>query len=86
VGLILLQQQARRWLALPAKKGDHRFQIDGPIELQLAEEGLERFETVHSRFDGRLFWYERRDPARDPSISAYLRKQFSSLGEQELPP
>jgi hypothetical protein len=47
---------------------------------------LERFETVLSRFDGRLFWYERRDPGRDPAVAAYLRDQLCRADEKGLPP
>lgn len=78
--------QAGRWLAVPAHQGDTRFHIEGPVSLLLAEEGLERFETVVARFDGRLFWYERRDPGRDPTIAAYLREQLSQTAENGLPP
>jgi hypothetical protein len=86
VRLILVEIRGNRWLSLPAQKGDRRFRIEGAVELRLAEEGLERFETVLSRFDGRLFWYERRDPSRDPAIAAYLREQLAGAGAGELPP
>jgi hypothetical protein len=88
--LILLLNDAaggmRFWLASPAQQGDRRFRIDGPVPLRLAEEGLERFETVIARFDGREFWYERRDPSRDPSIAAYLREQIGLAAIGGLPP
>ncbi len=86
VRLILLRSQSGRWLSLPAHMGDRRFRIEGPVTLELAEEGLEGFETVVSRFDGHLFWYERRDPGRDPTIAAYLREQLNSGNAGGLPP
>ena len=86
VRLILVQLRRNRWLTLPAQAGDRRFRIEGPVELHLAEEGLERFETVVSRFDGRLFWYERRDPGRDPAVAAYLRQQLGAADKTGLPP
>jgi hypothetical protein len=86
VRLILIQPQGNRWLSLPAQAGDRRFRIEGLVTLELAEEGLERFETVFSRFDGRLFWYERLDPGRDPAIAAYLRERLTSAEERGLPP
>ena len=86
VRLILVQPLGNRWLALPAQAGDGRFRIEGLVTLELAEEGLERFETVFSRFDGRLFWYERRDPGRDPAIADYLRQKLGSSGARGLPP
>ncbi len=76
VRLVLAEKQGG-WLAFPAQSGDRRFEISGPVMVLLAEDGLERFETVATRFDGRLFWYERRDPGRDPALAAYLRDQFS---------
>ena len=76
VRLVLAEKQGR-WLAFPAQSGDRRFAISGPVMVLLAEDGLERFETVATRFDGRLFWYERRDPGHDPALAAYLRDQFS---------
>ena len=76
VRLIVTEKQ-RTWLAFPAQSGDRRFAISGPVLLLLAEDGLERFETVMARFDGRLFWYERRDTGRDPALAAYLREQLA---------
>lgn len=84
--LIVVRQQGNRWLSLPAQAGDRRFRIEGAVPLELAEEGLERFETVMSRFDGQRFWYERRDPSRDPAVAAYLRGQLSAAGPDGLPP
>jgi len=74
------------WLATPAQQGDRRFRIEGSVPLRLAEDGLERFETVIARFDGHEFWYERRDPARDPSLAAYLRQQLGKAMPSGLPP
>jgi hypothetical protein len=86
VRLILVQPRGNHWLALPAQAGDRRFRIEGLVTLELVEEGLERFETVFSRFDGRLFWYEQRDPGRDPAVAAYLREKLGGAGERGLPP
>lgn len=72
--------------ALPARRGDARFHIAGPVPVWLGEDGLERFDSVLARFDGRLFWYERRDPSRDPAIAAYLREQLARREEGGLPP
>jgi len=88
--LILLDYDAsgglRTWLANLAQAGDQRFRIEGPVPLRLAEEGLERFETVIALFDGHEFWYERRDPLRDPALAAYLREQLGTVAEDGLPP
>ena len=104
VGLIALARAGRRWLALPAHKGDSRLQAERPassttsagrrqapslsptaralVPVLLAEESIQPFDTIQARFDGRLFWYERRDPRRNPALAAYLRQ---SLNEQLEP-
>jgi hypothetical protein len=86
VRLILLQSRHRCWLALPAHRGDGRFQIQGPVTLWLPEEGLQRFDTVLAGFDGRFFWFRGRDPSRDPALAAYLREQIIRQDEKGLPP
>jgi hypothetical protein len=52
----------------------------------LAAGDLAPFETVIARFDGTSFWYERRDPARNPAIAEYLRGQLAQRGANGLPP
>jgi hypothetical protein len=87
--ILLLNDEAgemNTWLASPAQQGDRRFRIEGPVPLRLAEEGLERFETVIARFDGHEFWYERRDSARNPALAAYLREQLGKSTTSGLPP
>jgi hypothetical protein len=86
VRLILLDPRGKDWLCIPAHRGDGRFSIDGPVTLQLPEPGLERFETVLARFDGRLFWYQGRDPGRNPAIAAYLREQLLAAEAGAVPP
>jgi hypothetical protein len=75
--LVLLARKGRRWVALPAHKGDTRFRLDGPVPMLLAEESLEPFDVVVARFDGLLFWYERRDSRHNPALAAYLRQSFN---------
>lgn len=86
VRLILLQQKPHRWLAMPAHRGDARFQIQGPVSLWLPAEGPQRFETILAAFDGRFFWFRGRDPSRDPALAAYLREQIIRQDERGLPP
>ena len=74
------------WLGLQANARDARVNLTGPASIFLCEEGLERFETVLTRFDGHLFWYERRDPGRDPTIAAYLRERLANHDGRHLPP
>jgi hypothetical protein len=85
--LLLLDEAGtmHTWLAGPAQQGDRRIKVEGPVSLRLTETGLERFETVIARFDGYAFWYERRDPSRDPSIAAYLREQIGKAVTGGLP-
>jgi hypothetical protein len=86
VKLILIRRRQAGWLALPAHRGDSRFEIRGPVALWLSEDSLQRFDTVLAAFDGRLFWYRGRDPTQDPSISAYLREQIIRQDDKGLPP
>lgn len=76
--LILAAFIDHTWLALPAQRGDARIPIENAVPVHLAEDGLERFETIRARYDGRVFWYERREPGRDPALAAYLRDQFTA--------
>jgi len=84
--LLTLRLADARWLCMAAHAGDLRFSIQGVIPLELPEEGLEPLETVIARFDGRQFWYERRDPGRDPAVAAYLRNALGDVGRDGLPP
>jgi hypothetical protein len=86
VRLILLEPAPDHWLAVPARRGDRRFDIPGPVRLLLPAEGLLPFETVIARYDGRLFWHERRDPRSNPALAAYLREALSRRDAQDLPP
>jgi hypothetical protein len=81
VRLTLLARAERHWLALPAHRGDSRFQIDGPVPLHLAS-GVEPFQQVIARFDGAAFWYQEVDRRRSPAIAAYLREALTA----ETPP
>src|SRR5262249_16378745 len=78
IQLIVVARERKEWWALPAHAGDTRFQIAGPAAVLLAEEGVQPFETVVARFDGRLFWYERRDARRNPALAAYLREALNA--------
>lgn len=86
VRLILIGRERGAWWALAAQHGDARIHLDGPVVVQLAEEGLERFETILARFDGHRFWHERRDPARNPALAAFLREQLADTSVGGLPP
>lgn len=74
--LILVQADRSHWLALPTNRGDIRFLIQKPVRVWLVEEGLQQFDSIIARFDGRSFWFDHRDPLRDPSLAAYLRGQM----------
>lgn len=86
IRLILLHENRSTWLALPANRGDSRFKIEGSVNVWLVDKGPELFETVISRFDGRSFWFDRRDPCRDPSLAAYLRQKTQEHHGSELTP
>jgi hypothetical protein len=74
--LILVQSERTHWLALPASRGDIRFLFRQPVRVWLVNEGLQQFDSIIARFDGRSFWFDHRDPLRNPSLAAYLRRQM----------
>ncbi len=79
--LILCRKDRDAWLAIPAHRGDRRFQIQGLVPVRLVEEA-QLFEVIESRFDGRHCWFERLDPRRNPGTAVYLREAFRGM----LPP
>jgi hypothetical protein len=81
VRLLLVARTKSNWLALPAHRGDSRFQITNPVPVHLTT-GAEPFQQVVARFDGGHFWFQEVDRRRNPAIAAYLRQ---ALGE-ETPP
>jgi hypothetical protein len=76
VRLILCRRDQRSaWLAVPAHRGDQRFRIEGLVPVWLVDEAA-AFEVVRTRFDGANFWFESREPTRDPATAAFLRKSL----------
>jgi hypothetical protein len=80
VRLVILARARSDWLALPAHRGDTRFQIAGPVRVHLAV-GVEPFQQIVSRFDGAHFWYQETERRRSPAIAAYLREALASETE-----
>lgn len=80
VRLILAERHANRWLALPAHRGDRRFQVVGLAEVRLIE-GAQLFEGVQARFDGGAFWYDGVDSQASPATAAWLRQSLEELAE-----
>lgn len=78
VRLILCKPDGSEWLALPAHRGDRRFQIEGLVPVRFVDEA-EQFEIVRSRFDGGNFWFEEVDPAGNAARAAYLRQSLLTL-------
>ncbi len=81
VRLLLLAPAGNDWLALPAQRGDARFQTDGPVRLHLAT-GVQAFQRIIARFEGAALWFQEIDRRRSPAIAAYLREALSA----ETPP
>jgi hypothetical protein len=75
VRLLLVARVGRPWLALPAYRGDRRFQIEGLVRVRLVV-GAEPFQRVVGRFDGTQFWFQEVDRRRSPAIAAYLREEL----------
>lgn len=72
------------WLAVPAHRGDVRFEINGVVRVHLVS-GAEPFQRIIARFDGIHFWFQEVDRRRSPAIAAYLREAFAAeMGPQDL--
>lgn len=82
VRLILADERDGQWLALPAHRGDARFQLDGLIPVRLVEDA-QLFEVIETRFDGSQFWYAGPDPRWDPGMASYLRQALGRLTPPE---
>jgi hypothetical protein len=72
VRLLLVVRAEVAWLALPARRGDRRIWIDGPVPVHLVL-GAEPFQQIVARFDGQHFWFQEIDRRRNPAVAAYLR-------------
>jgi len=81
VRLLLLAREKQAWLAVPARKGDARFQIQGAVPVQLAS-SVEPFQQIIARFDGAHFWFQALDRRRSAAVAAYLREALAA----ETPP
>lgn len=77
VTLLLVSRAGADWLALPAHRGDRRFQIDGTVRVHLIT-GAEQFQQIIARFDGGHFWFQEIDRRRSPAIAAYLRDALNA--------
>jgi len=78
VRLIVAGRQDDGWLAVPAHRGDSRFQIEGMVPVRLVEEA-QLFEVIQARFDGAQFWYAGSDPRWDPATANYLRQALDQM-------
>ncbi len=81
VRLLLLTPKDNDWLALPAQRGDTRFQTDGPVRVHLAT-GVQAFQRIIARIEGATLWFQEIDRRRSPAIAAYLREALTA----EIPP
>lgn len=72
------------WLALPYNPSDaaQRFGINGPLVVQLVEQG-QPFERVIGRVEGRTIWYDEPDRRANPATAEALRTAFAA--EQASP-
>ncbi|MBN2001992.1 MAG: hypothetical protein JXA21_01440 [Anaerolineae bacterium] len=81
VRFLLLAPSGNDWLALPAQRGDTRFQTDGPVHVHLVT-GVQAFQRIIARFEGTALWFQEIDRRRNPAIAAYLREALAA----ETPP
>jgi hypothetical protein len=76
--LVVCGRDGNRPLAVPAGAADARFEIAGPVEIQLAAE-FDLFDTLLVRFDGARFWFDELESRSDPAAAAYLRKSLADM-------
>jgi hypothetical protein len=82
VALVICARTEAIARAIPANAADGRFSVEGEIDLNLVgAEGIELFDTVVARFDGRHFWLDRLDARADPSIAPHLRQALANTTE-----
>ena len=82
VRLILHRRVGEAWTALPAHRGDARFQIDGTVPVELVDEA-QLFDVVQARFDGGSFWFDSLEGRGDPARAAYLRASLEERVDPE---
>ena len=80
--LVVCGRDGNRPLAVPAGAADARFEIAGPVEVQLAPE-FDLFDTLLVRFDGARFWFDELESRSDPAAAAYLRKALADMVDPE---
>jgi hypothetical protein len=69
--------------ALPANADGDRMQINGWVDVQLPID-VDLFDTIISRFDGGVFWFDHVDPRTDPAAAAYLRQRWIAMTPPEF--
>lgn len=82
VQLIVCSRERGITFAAPAQRGDHRFEIESPVEVQWVEE-CDLFDTIVARFDGSQFWFDQTGGRADPTVAAYLRRELAEMTEPE---
>ena len=80
--LVVCGRDGDRPLAVPAGAADARFEIAGPVEVQLTPE-FDLFDTLLVRFDGARFWFDELASRSDPAAAAYLGKALSDMVDPE---
>lgn len=76
VSLVLAEKRKDGWWALPAQHSDTQRLTNDLVPVLLASE-VQVFDTVRARWDGARLFCEGRNPRRNPSIAAYLRKSLA---------
>jgi len=83
VDVIIGEPSGSRRQAMVAHPAGSSVKVDGYITVLLVEKaGL--FQHVKVRFDGFNFWYERKQPGRNPAFANYLRRSLERETDLEL--
>lgn len=80
IRLVVCRRIGPNWFGAMASFGDSRLQLNGIAPISLIT-GVELFDTIRVRYDGKLFWFEEVDVRSNPRIPVYLRESFENRVE-----
>jgi hypothetical protein len=77
IRFVLCRKIEENWFGVPAYQSDSRFKITGTVPIFLLEE-IQIFDTIQTRFDGSVFWFESQDYKKNQQTANYLRESLQN--------
>ena len=74
--MVLCEKRRDTWIGIDT-------QFDGQQKPIRLADGVQLFDEIVTRWDGRNFWFEEKDMSADPSLAHYLRKTLVDLDPLE---